>query len=76
MSSTPRAKSSSGISEDLVKMFTEKPVPEWAAILDNADLPHGYEQTFAAFISTAASLMLPYPVTHFVINKLAHALIS
>ena len=40
LSPTPRARSSVGISEDLVKMFTEKPVPQWAEVLDKTDMPH------------------------------------
>jgi len=40
LSPTPRARSSSEISEDLVKMFSEKPVPKWAEVLDTTDMPH------------------------------------
>jgi len=40
LSPTPRARSSVEISEDLVKMFYEKPVPQWAKVLDTTDLPH------------------------------------
>jgi hypothetical protein len=76
LSPTPRNKTSVQVSEDLVKMFYEQEVPQWASVLDNTDLPHSYEVTFAGIISTVASLMLPWTVTHYLISKLAHALIS
>ena len=44
-------------------MFSEKPVPEWAEILDTADLPHVYFITFAALIATGFSLVFPWFIT-------------
>jgi hypothetical protein len=41
-------------------MFSDKPVGEWAEVLDNADLPHIYYITFAALISTIFSMVLPW----------------
>lgn len=76
LSPTPRARSSVEISEDLVKMFYEKPVPQWAKVLDTTDLPHQYEMTFAGLLSTAFGLMLPWSVTVYAITKLAYALID
>ena len=63
------------VSEDLVKMFSEKEVPQWAELLDNADLPHVYFITFAALIATGFSLMFPWFITQFVISKLCSVLI-
>ena len=63
------------VSEDLVRMFSEKPVPQWAEFLDNADLPHVYFITFAALIATGVSLVLPWFITQFVISKLCSVLV-
>jgi hypothetical protein len=64
LSPTPRSKSSVEVSEDLVLMFTEQPVAEWARILDTCDIPHSYFITFAALIATIVSLLLPWTLTH------------
>jgi len=63
------------VSEDLVKMFSEKEVPQWAQLLDEADLPHVYFITFAALIVTGFSLMFPWFVTEFIAKKLCSVLI-
>lgn len=63
LSPTPRSKSSVEVSEDLVKMFTEQPVAQWARILDTCDIPHTYFITFAALIATIVSLLLPWTLT-------------
>lgn len=75
LSSTPRTKNGIDVSEELVKMFSEKPVPEWAEILDTADLPHVFFITFAALLSTVGGLLLPWFVNYFIIDKLAYAII-
>ena len=75
LSMTPRTKDGVEVSEDLVKMFSEKSVPEWAEILDTADLPHVYFVTFAALISTCFSLIFPWFITEMAISLLAKALI-
>ena len=72
LSPTPRSKSGVQVSEDLVQMFTNEPVSEWAEILDNADLPHVYFITFAALISTVFSIVLPWTLTQWSITKLAY----
>jgi hypothetical protein len=56
-------------------MFSEKPVDEWAEVLDTADLPHVYFITFAALLSSIFSIVLPWMVTQFVITKLAYMII-
>ena len=63
------------VSEDLVKMFSEKEVPQWAQLLDEADLPHVYFITFAALVATTFSLIFPWFITEFLISKLSSALI-
>jgi hypothetical protein len=75
LSMTPRSKDGIEVSEDLVKMFSEKPVPEWAEILDTADLPHVYFITFAALIATCFSLIFPWFVTQMAITFLSKLLI-
>ena len=56
-------------------MFTNEPVSEWAEILDKADLPHDYFVTFAALIATCFSLVMPWFLTQWSIDKLAYLLI-
>jgi len=63
------------VSEDLVRMFSEKEVPAWAEFLDNADLPHVYFITFAAMIATGMSLVFPWIVTRFIISNLCSVLV-
>ena len=63
LSPTPRSKSGVQVSEDLVNMFTNEPVDEWAEILDKADIPHVYFITFAALLATCFSLVLPWMLT-------------
>lgn len=75
LSLTPRSKDGVEVSEDLVKMFSEKEVPQWAELLDDADLPHVYFITFAALIATGFSLVLPWFITQFVISKLCSVLV-
>ena len=75
LSPTPRSKTGLQVSEDLVQMFSEKKVPEWAQILDTADLPHVYELTFAAIISLTCSLIYPWFLTYYMIKVLAYLLI-
>jgi len=55
-------------------MFSEKAVPEWAQILDDADLPHEYFITFAAMIATGFSLVFPWTIVYFMIKHLTLAL--
>jgi hypothetical protein len=76
ISLTPRNKTGEQVSEDLVTMFYEKPVFQWAQVLDTADLPHVYYRTFAALISTGLALIIPsYAVVTFIISALVHILI-
>ena len=71
----PRSKDGVAVAEELVNMFSEKEVPEWAEILDDADLPHVYFITFAALIATGFSLVLPWTLTYYAIKFLAGVLI-
>lgn len=75
LSETPRSVSGIQVSEDLVTMFSDKPVDEWAEVLDTADLPHVYFITFAALISTIFSMLLPWELTKITISFLANAII-
>jgi hypothetical protein len=56
-------------------MFSDKPVGEWAEVLDDADLPHIYYITFAALISTIFSMIFPWTVTYWAIRELAYLII-
>jgi len=58
-----------------VKLFSEKPVSEWAEILDNVDLPIVKEITFAALLTTISGLLLPQFIHYYFIKKLAYAII-
>jgi hypothetical protein len=59
-----------------MKMFSEKPISEWAEVLDKFDLPHDYEITFTAFSVKIFFLFMPeivaynvaYGITHLVLN--------
>jgi hypothetical protein len=75
LSLTPRSKDGVEVSEDLVRMFSERPVPEWAEQLDTADLPHVYFITFAAMIATGFSLVFPWFITEHAISFLSRAII-
>jgi len=61
--------------EELAQGFKDKPVSNWGEIIDTAEYPHEYMMTFAAMISLVFTLCFPWPVTTFLINKLAYALI-
>jgi hypothetical protein len=75
LSPTPRSKTGVQVSEDLVQMFTNEPVADWAEILDKADLPHDYFITFACLLSSLFSLILPFSLTEWSISKLAYLII-
>ena len=62
LSLTPRNRTGTQVAEDLVTMFSGKPVDQWAEVLDTADLPHVYFITFAALVSTGFSLVMPFSV--------------
>ena len=61
--------------EELAQGFKDKPVSDWGEIIDTAEYPHEYMMTFAAMISLVFGLCFPWPVTVFLIDKLAYALI-
>jgi len=60
LSEKPRKTTSIQVVEDLIEMTYKKDIFEWAQVLDKADLPHHYELTFAAFLSTLFSLIMPF----------------
>lgn len=64
-----------GVATQLTQMTIEHGVPDWAKILDTADLPHDYFITFAALISTGFSLVMPFFMCRFLITKLAYGII-
>ena len=53
-------------------MFSEEKVDDWAKVLDEGDFPHVYFITFATFVCTIFSLILPWFLASFVIN---HAIV-
>ena len=57
---TPRNTSSLDSALQVTRMFYEKPVPQWAQVLDTADVPHDYYITFAATISAIMMLSIPH----------------
>jgi len=70
LSETKRTKTGIDVAEDLVKMFYEKPVYEWAEVLDTCDLPHVYYITFAALVGTGFSLVMPWDFCNWLIGVL------
>lgn len=52
------------MTEDIIKMFSEKDTPDWAEFLDKLDLQHHYEISLVCFINTGIALMLPWPVAY------------
>lgn len=75
LSPIPRTKTGVQVSEELVAMFSDQPVDEWAQILDESDLPHDYMVTFAALLATIFSLVFPWFITSHLITSLAYAII-
>ena len=76
LSLTPRNRSSSQISADIVSMFYDKSVPAWARVLDTSDFPHDYFIVFGAFLSTVLALILPWSLCQFVMTELATHLVK
>lgn len=48
LSRSERSDNSVHVTENIMKMFSEKEISEWAEVLDKFDLPHDYEITFTA----------------------------
>jgi len=71
---TKRTRTSIQIAEDLVKMTYEKSAWEWAKVLDQTDMPHHYEITFAALVSTILSLVLPFWIVTLIVSGLTDLL--
>lgn len=57
-------------------MFYDQEVPIWAEVLETSDFPHDFELSFAAFVATCVSLVLPWSVTEALISKLAIAILE
>ena len=55
----PRNATSIEITDAFTQMFVDKPVSDWAQILDDGDYPGNYEATFAAMATSGAALLLP-----------------
>jgi len=75
ISPTNRSTNGVGVADQLTQMTINHGVPEWAQILDTADLPHDYFITFAALISTGFSLVMPFFLVRALISAIAYAII-
>jgi hypothetical protein len=73
LSETKRNGTSITVTEDLVKMLAEQEPPAWAQFVDNMDIERDYYVTFAAFLATVFSLVLPWFAVNFIISTLANA---
>lgn len=76
LSNVTRSTDSIGVTNQLTEMTITHGVPEWAEILDTADMPHDYFITFAALISTGFSLIMPFFATRFLITHIAELIID
>jgi len=56
-------------------MFESQPVSEWSETLEDLDVPGDYYLTFAAFLSTIGSLLLPWEIVCTAMAALAFKLI-
>ena len=59
LSATPRSMNAFDLSEKLTKDLKEKPLKDWAEILENADVPRGDEYGAAACIGILVCMLLP-----------------
>jgi len=75
ISPTKRSTDAIGISNQLTEMTITHTVPDWAEILDKADMPHDYFVTFATLLSTGTSLIMPFFMCRLLITTLANQLI-
>ena len=75
LSKTPRKYSDLEVSSQLQNMFESQPVSEWSETLEDLDVPGDYYLTFAAILSTIASLILPWELVATVMTGLAFKLI-
>jgi len=62
LSLTPRNKTGVETSTELTQLLLNKPVTEWAQVLNSLDLPDGKEYyiTFAAILATFSSTIFPW----------------
>merc|ERR1712166_1609795 len=74
LSLTPRKRSSTDITEDLTKMFIDKPVEQWSEVLDNLDIPK--EIAIFALWSTAWCLTMPFWLCNLLITGLTDLIIA
>ena len=63
------------MSEDITEMFYKESTPDWAKILDQGDFPHNYAITFSALVSTTFSLMMPWVLSSYLVDKLSNAIL-
>lgn len=65
---------STEVAAEIVEMFYQKPVPEWADVMDTAAFPHDYYTTFSAFVTTILGIALPWSLVEviipFLVNKI------
>ena len=57
-------------------MTYEKKVLEWAQVLDESDIPHKFEITFAAFLATTFSIIYPFWYASLIITVLSDLILE
>ena len=75
LSTKKRSTTSIEVAENITEMFYDKPVPEWAEVLDTMDVPD-YFLTFSAFVATNFCLILPFEYAAPLVTALAKLIVS
>lgn len=72
----PRSKSAKQTALEVTEMFYSNETKYWAEVMDKADIPHDYFITFAAIVTTGATLMLPRSLIEPVLVKVYKLVLS
>lgn len=76
LSRSERSENAVNVTENIIKMFSEKEISEWAEVLDKFDLPHDYEITFTATASMAFFVMFPEIIAYNIVYGIAHTVLN
>lgn len=63
----------------MVRIFIDEPVPYWDKFLDVSELPDyegDYTKTFGCLVATASTFLFPKPVSSYIMEKLAYAILD
>ena len=76
LSETPRTISSIDFSTKLTRTFSEKPVPEWAEVVNDGDYPKDMFVNFGCLVSTVCNVLLPEFISDRLMKVMAFNLLS